>query len=455
MCRSPLFPMMIVGFLSACGESSDAINSSEFTKTCSATNENRQVIRELRRNYLWNDELPSHIDPSAYASSTELLNDILPPRDPFSFTMTRQQYEDRYINQSFFGYGFGTLNDIEAGVLRIRYVFDYSPADRAGITRGSEITALNGTPMSEWYNRIAQGEITFNEIFGGDEEGVELAVEWRRVDGQMDNAILRKTEVETNTVMAIERLVEEEKEIGYFVFDSFINRSDQDVNAAYDAFIGVDELVIDLRYNGGGLIRIANQIASQAAWHAVENEIFATYQFNSNYRNDDILFNLGSGIERLNLDRVVVLTTGASCSSSELVINALTPFVEVVTVGAPTCGKPVGQYPVEICDNILFAVNFQMVNAEGFGDYFDGIQPTCFAPDTVQADWADPADPMLGEALHYLTHGSCSGQFETQDSAVALTLDSSSSVLSRGNWLHSKPTPLIRNPLLDKWDAQH
>ena len=454
MFKRTLVAISLAVTLSACGGSSDNDSANSGNPgQCTALDQNQRLVSELRQNYLWNKELPTNIDPSAYANVYKLLNQVLPPRDTFSFILTEQEYRDIYINATFFGLGFGRQDDTNAGVIRVRYVYQNSPAGRAGLTRGSEIVAVNGTSMATWYQRLANGTANWMDIFGADVAGVEVAIEWRRPDGQHDSAILRKEEVETNTVMAVERFAQNQQEIGYFVFDSFINRAEQDVNHAFDQLMDVDELIIDLRYNGGGLISVANQIASQASWHAVENEIFVTYQYNDNYPDRSVLFDLGRGIERLNLDRVVVLTTGASCSASELVINSLAPFVEVVTVGQPTCGKPVGQQPTQICDKIVFAINFQTTNADGYGDYFNGLQPTCTAIDTVRTDWGDPNDPLLGEALYYLDSGTCSAGAQmlsaaAQEFSINTQIDSSV-VLRDGRGQE------IRHPLLNKWHSHH
>lgn len=455
-----LIAVALASTLVACGGGSDSGNGSiggpgPNPGQCSANDQNRQLISELRNNYLWNDELPQNIDPNAYPDVFRLLQAVVPPRDRFSFILTEQEYEDIYVNATFFGLGFGRRDDIGAGVIRVLYVYEQSPAGRAGLTRGSEITAINGVSMSEWYDRLQRNQVTWDDIFGPNQEGVEVAMEWRRPDGQLDDAVMLKEEVETNTVMAVERFEQDDREVGYFVFDSFINRSEQDVNRAFDQLSGVDELIIDLRYNGGGLIRVANQIASQASWHAVQNETFVTYRFNDNFDDASVPFDLGRGIERLNLDRVVVLTTASSCSSSELVINSLAPFVEVVTVGTPTCGKPVGQQPAQICDKIVFAINFQTLNAEGFGDYFDGLEPTCRASDTARTDWADPNDPLLGEALFYLNQGQCSDQAQALARLDALQGTVATDGQNAQQLLRDNQGQPLRNPLLDKWQSQH
>lgn len=418
MYRIQVLSGMIILSLTGCFSSSSSDNFAG--QQCSVGHQNRILINEIEQNYLWNNELPGNIDPDQYSGIRELLAAVTPEQDTFSFIMSQQEYEDIYINASFVGLGFSTLYDSEQQTARIRYVYDNSPADNVGITRGSRLTRIGERSTEEWFQLVESGQTTWSQAFGPSQAGVEVYLEWERVDGTFDDGYLLKQDVDTNTIMAVESFTVDDKTIGYFVFDSFIDRAASDINSAFDQIMDVDELVIDLRYNSGGLIRIANQIASQTSWQQVEHETFVTYQFNDNYHDESTLFNLGEGIETLNLDRVVVLTTGASCSASELIVNGLSPFVDVVTVGDTTCGKPVGQYPTEICDDILFAVNFQSVNADGFGDYFDGLAPTCAATDTVTTNWGDPADPLLAEAFHYLQNGQCSVTAEQQGQETLL-----------------------------------
>lgn len=375
--------------------------------SCTPAAKNANMFNFMHSDYLWNDEIPSGIRPRDYNTMQELLEAMRSPRDRFSFILTEQEYIDRYVNAVFFGYGLARQDRPDLGAMVIRYVFDGSPADEVGLKRGDQIIEAQGVPMSEWFERFEQGTATVEDIFGPNEEGVTLDLQWQSPDGTISSAIITKREVETNTVMHTQRETVGDKDVGYFVFNTFINRSESDINRAIDEMIGVDELVLDLRYNGGGLIRVANQLASQMAWHEVQNQTFLTYQYNSNYAPNTVRFNLGAGIARLNLDRVYVLTTGSSCSASELVINSLTPFVEVVTVGQPTCGKPVGQSPRQFCDEILYAINFQTVNAEGFGDYFDGLTPNCAASDDVVDNWGSTADPLLATAYHHIQEGAC------------------------------------------------
>jgi carboxyl-terminal processing protease len=113
------------------------------------------------------------------------------------------------------------------------------------------------------------------------------------------------------------------------------------------------------------------------------------------------------------LSRLVVIATRSSASASELVINGLRPFIPVVVIGDNTYGKPVGQYGIEFCDKVLAPVAFSLVNADGQGDYFNGIAPDCAAADDVEHDLGERDEASLAEALHYVRTGSCSVPSET------------------------------------------
>ncbi|MFU8784703.1 S41 family peptidase [Aliidiomarina sp.] len=434
-------------FLAACG--SDDVFTGEppllTNAQCSVTGQNQQLLNFMNDRYLWKDDMNSNINPASQSSIYAMLNALRAPQDNFSFIITEQEYQDRFVDAVFFGFGFGRNDRQDLGLIEIRYVYDGSPAAEAGLRRGDVITEVDGVPMSTWFSRINAGTATWATVFGPNEEGVERTITARKPDGFVFTETMRKTAVETNTVMATERFTINDKEVGYFVFDSFINRSESDLNTAYDQLEGVDELIIDLRYNSGGLVRVANQLASQAAWNNVENEIFLTYQYNENFQDQNFYFDLGPGVAQLNLDRVYVLTTNSSCSSSELVINSLTPFVEVVTVGDTTCGKPVGQQPGQICDKIVFAITFQTVNAEGFGDYFDGLPATCQVADAIVGDWGDMNDPLLAEAAYHLSNGACSAELAATDGAMSSAAEVEKAVRAK----------ITEHPQVTKWRTEH
>lgn len=396
--------------LSACGGSdSSSLGNTGGTGNdyafCSVEYQNEQFFEYMQEDYFWADQLQDNLDPEAFDDVYAVLEELRVPEDRYSYILTEEEYDQLFVTATYFGFGF-SMEQISESRVKIRFVYDGSPAANAGMERADEILAIGGVPVSEL---LASGE--FNEALGPNEQGLSREITWQKPDGTEQTELLSKVEVETNTVMGAQTYQVDNETVGYFALDSFINRTGDDLNTAFDLFAeqGVNHLVIDVRYNGGGLIRYANQISTQTAGTNVQGKTFLQYRFNeqNSELNETLPFSLVDGVEQLNLDRVFILTTGSSCSSSEIIINSLRPHIEVVTVGQPTCGKPVGQQPEELCDKVTFAINFETVNSEGEGQYYDGLAPDCSVEDQLVADWGSPEDPLTAAANTYISTGSC------------------------------------------------
>ena len=384
---------------------------------CSIPDANQKTYDYFKDDYFWYQDLPDAFHPEAFADVKEAVSYIRGSvdKDRFSFAMTTEEYRD-YQASVFFGYGFSHIQTAERDGLLIRYVYENGSAAEKGLRRGDIIREVDGVSMADILVNVANGSLTLSQVFGANEEGVTIDVKFEKPNGDIESATFKKGKITANTVMAAQvkpiTIDGQDKSVGYLVFDSFDNKSEEELNTAFDAFklVGIDEMVLDLRYNSGGLIRVAKQLSTQIAGDTVEDEIFAKYVHNDKLssKNRDSLFSLGAGIEKMNLERLIVLTTGGSCSASELVVNSLSPFIEVVVIGESSCGKPVGMYPEEVCDHVVFAINFQTQNATGFGDYFGGLPVDCPVADGVTGDWGVDSDPLLSEGLFYLQNDKCS-----------------------------------------------
>lgn len=298
----------------------------------------------------------------------------------------------------------------------IRYVFDEGSSAQNELTRGDIIREINKVPISKIFEDVDAAKTTLIDVFGPREEGFNINVKVEKQDGTIKETQLTKMRITKNTVLAshvkTHEIAGESKKVGYLVFNSFKERSAYELDKAFYKFVSqdIDELILDLRYNRGGSINVAQQLATQLAGKNVEGQTFVKYVHNGQWQhgNYSLPFSIGEATFKLNLDRVVVLTSGNTCSASELVINALEPFVEVVTVGNTTCGKPVGMYYEPLCDDVVIAINFQLQNALGFGDYFDGLPVDCPVEETIVGNWGNPEDALYKEGLYYLEHGRCS-----------------------------------------------
>lgn len=411
--------LLLTATLTACGGSSGSSSnnvdnntgggsgggSNQGYDTCSAFDQNERFFDYMKEDYYWASQLQDELDPEAFDDVYAVLEELRVPEDTYSYILTEEEYDALFVSASYAGFGF-SQQQVSDDEIRLRFVYQDSPAWDAGMRRADSIIAVDGTPTAEL---LANGN--YSDAFGPAEEGVTRELTWRTPDGEEFTESLAKEEVATNTVMGTNTWSIDNLTVGYFALDSFINRTGDDLNQAFDQFKqdNIDELVIDVRYNGGGLIRYANQAATQTAGTNVQGKTFVEYQFNeqNSDQNQVVPFSLEDGVEQLDLDSVIVLTTGASCSSSELVINSLKPHVDVTVIGDNTCGKPVGQVPNELCDKVTFAINFETVNSEGEGGYFDGLAPTCPVTDELVARWGSFDDPLTDAARQYLSSGSC------------------------------------------------
>jgi carboxyl-terminal processing protease len=169
---------------------------------------------------------------------------------------------------------------------------------------------------------------------------------------------------------------------------------------------GVTRLVIDLRYNGGGLLRTAALLGSLIARSATGRPLIVeTYNDqHTDLNRERLMFETDEGVDA---SRVVFLTTGNTASASEQVINGLSPYVTVDVVGTTTLGKPVGADSWDYCDFTLAPITFHSLNVAGAGDYFQGIVPSCTVGDDLLHRFGDPSEAMLDTALGLLAGEPC------------------------------------------------
>ena len=372
--------------------------------------DNEDLFKYLQSDYYWNKALPTSINNGVWDSMPEALEDLRAPQDRFSFILTRQEAKN-YANSVFMGFGFSYQATEERDGLLLRYTFDGSSAFDGGLRRGDIITHINDESVSDL---ISQDKL--NGIMSPNEEGYQINVRYKKPDGDIAEARIVKESRTVKTVMA-KKIIEaviggKPAKVGYLVFHSFKERSEQELASAFEFFHEqqVDELILDLRYNSGSRISVAQQLSSQIAGDNVENQVFAKYVHNDNRTswNKTKYFQSVSDDQQLNLNKLVVLTSGRTCSASEMLINSLTPFIDVTVIGERTCGKPIGMYPTELNAWTVYAINFQAFNAVDYGDYFDGFTPDCLVNDTIPGDWGTETEALLAEGLHYLQHEHCS-----------------------------------------------
>ena len=372
--------------------------------SCSITGKNLYVRDVMSDLYFWYREMPE-LNPASFDSPEAYLEAVrFRPLDTTFSYITSRAANDAFFSESQF-IGFGLSTSLDGVQMRVMQVFPDSPASEAGLSRGERIVEIGGRTVA---SMVESGEI--GGAFGPTEIGVETDVVLRDQAGASRSVHMIKRLVTIPTVSLTRIYTVQGRRVGYLFFRNFVQPSFEALDTAFAELAAerVDELVLDLRYNGGGLVSVAQHLASYIGGQRTEGLVFAEYFHNdrNSFRNRILRFD--SKPAQLRLDRLIVVTTRGSASASELVINALRPFMPVVVIGGKTYGKPVGQYAIAFCDKLLAPVSFALRNADGQGDFFDGFAPDCTAPDDAGHQLGDVEEGSLKEALTFATTGACS-----------------------------------------------
>ena len=380
---------------------------------CTLAAEKTFVRRHLDDVYLWYKEI---IDvPSSDYSSAQAYFDALlvKSRDRFSFTAPQAEIDDFFRSGEEVGYGFNYTE--QNGRTRIAYTEPGSPAELQGIGRGAEIVAINGTPLASM-TREARNAALYPRSNGASNRFDILD----RGASQSRSLTLSASKITKSPVQKAQVLTDaNQRKFGYVQFNDHIATAEAGLINAFTLFqsAAIDELVIDLRYNGGGFLYLASEVASMVAGANVNGKVFEQLKFNdkhndwSNDPNNRLDFVTVSSnnqrLPQLGLRRVFVLTGPNTCSASESIINGLSPFVEVITLGGTTCGKPYGFTQKNYCGTAYFAIEFSGVNHLGQGDYANGIATRCNLADDLENDLGNRNERLLAAAFSYASTGSC------------------------------------------------
>jgi carboxyl-terminal processing protease len=383
-------------------EVAEAVNDA--LADCSVQGQIQSVRTTLRDIYYWYKDLPDP-DTSTFSSPEAYLEAVRykPLDHTYSFITGRAENDAFFSDSTFIGFGFSyTL--IGSSELRLTEVYPGSPAADAGMDRGSRLLTVNSRPVS---NLISTGDI--NTIFGASQVGVSVQVRFRDNSGVERDVQMAKRVVTIPTASLTRTFASGGRTVGYINFRNFVTPATASLNQAFTELeaAGANELVLDLRYNGGGLVSVAQHLAGLIGGSRTSGKLFVQFVHNDKNTNRNSTLTLNAPAHALNLERLVVITTRASASASELIVNGLRPFMPVTVVGERTYGKPVGQYGFNFCDKVLYPVAFSTQNARGEGDYYTGIPADCGAADDLDHQLGDSAEASLGEALRYLRTGSC------------------------------------------------
>lgn len=412
--------VLLAGLLSACGGGSGGGDSAA---SCSVAEVNRFVRDRTYADYLFQDLLPASVDPLAYADPQALLDAMTAEARAlgydrgFSYVTSITADNARFQGQNA-GFGFRLALTADERLL-LPEVFETAPAATV-FARGTEIVEIddgNGyRTISEWLLI----DPTLDAAFGPAEAGVSRGFRYRLAgDSTLRETQLTKAEYSLDPISNIDGVAVLQgpagEPVGYLNLRSFVSTADSELRSAFASFgdQGIQQFIVDLRYNGGGLVSIA-ELLQNLLGEALAGQNAYTSIFKDEQAEPFTRFTLQS--QSVTPLRIAFITTAGSASASELVINTMNPYLQIAIVGANTYGKPVGQSAIDDsgCDLRLRLVTFRTVNAEYNGDYYDGlassVDQACAADDDLARSMADPLESSTAAALDWLDSGSCSGQ---------------------------------------------
>ncbi|MBA4134056.1 MAG: peptidase S41 [Flavobacterium sp.] len=298
----------------------------------------------------------------------------------------------------------------------VRYIIPNSDAATKPIQRGTIFYAINGTPLTvdNYRSLLANDTYTINLA---DYDGGNITPNGQTVS-------LTKTALAENPILLNTVITNGSHKIGYLMYNGFYSTYDNQLNSVFGSFQtqNVTDLVLDLRYNSGGSISTATKLASMITGQFT-GQLFAKQQWNTkaqSYYESNSPSSLENrfvgNLNSLNLNKVYVLTTNATASASELVINCLKPYITVVQIGTTTTGKNVGS--ITLYDSPTFAkqnvnprhkyamqpIVLKIVDKNGFGDYTSGIAPTTPLPESMDdlGILGNPSEPLLNAAINQI-----------------------------------------------------
>ena len=419
------------------------------------------VFLYAKEDYLWYDALPDYatFKPRSFTGSDDItaLSNELDAISQFKINPTTGKPFEYYapspgsakysfvddgsvakeLNGVHGDFGFAPkYNAQDRTDLRVKYVYPGSPADLAKIKRGYRITSINSrTDLA--YDGDGAGT-TVNYVVNAYSNSKTISMTLQRPDGSV-LTVNNLTSVDYTVNPVLRDTVFDQgngHKVGYIVFNTFTSDANADpkLDAVFNDFTqkGVTDLVVDLRYNGGGYVSTAEHLDNLIVPAAASGSVMYTAYFNNKLQNDQYpllskQFNINAGDFKpqnnqvafakkgaLSINQAFFIVTGSTASASELTINNLRSHMNVQLIGTTSYGKPVGFFPISINKYQIYIPEFETKNSATQGGYYAGMTPgsTDFPGkldyDDVTHDFGDPSEGLLAHALHYVTNNTYS-----------------------------------------------
>lgn len=431
--------------------------------SCTLRARQEWAMAQLQEWYLFPDKLAGGLDPSYYDSLQDYVDSVVFAARVqgwdryFTYVASIAEEDAYYDSGETAGLGVRLKVDAEAGQLFVSEAFEGAPGLAAGLDRGTEILAIGANADSlQTVGSILSnsGEDGIFSALGPSTVGTSRALRVRDSDGSERVVTVTKADYEITPVSARYgwRVIEDgDRRIGYINLRTFIYSAEAPLKEAFASFRaqGIDELIVDLRYNGGGLISVAELLGNLLGGNRATSDVITQLSFRPDKSAENETINFAPLPESVSPRKIAFIGFEGTASASELVINAMVPYLhaQVALIGGDTYGKPVGQIAVDrpACDDRLRIVAFSARNAAGQGNYYTGLaevmEVTCRGRDDVERPLGDPREGSIAAALDYLAGRDC-----TPIDGLASGIRAQSAAASTARLLvPDRPTPAQRD----------
>ena len=375
--------------------------------SCSVVDQRGWLNNYMMDKYFWNSNLG--IPNAAAASMDQYFESLLfQPTDRYSFTQNEAAFTQFIAEGTRTGFGYSlAFSDATRTQLQVRSVEPAGPAAAAGLKRGDTVLSIDGLTV----DRIANGELPSVTTVG-----VTRTFSLTNLSGSPRPVTMVSSNFVLTPLVADKIFIAASgAKVGYLAYLEFTPTSVAALGAAFNRFRagGVTELIVDLRYNGGGSVAVARTLASLIGGSGIDGQVFAKIRFNAKNIDSNFDYPFTARSDTLpsppleGLTQVFFITSSNTASASELVINALVPFKKVINIGATTFGKPYGFLPRSACRTVYNAVNFETFNAADVGRYTSGLPATCNVNDDLSKALGDPTERRTAAALGFIDTRQC------------------------------------------------
>lgn len=400
-----------------------SLNSCFFDWGSSSSDKDSTEVKDyvdlfMKQYYYWADQMPSSVTKKGKSVDDYFLAHLV-SRDRWSWMMNGQSYNDMETGTSANSYGFHIGQPIDYykdyGVY-IKYVDKESPLGKAGVARGWLMTHIAGQEVMS----LIQNDRFYDELYKSSN-----SFTFKDNNGNTRTLDLNQSSFHSNSVTMskvftsadFEQLSKSAK-VGYILYTTFNTNMKTEITSVLSQMKseGITDLILDLRYNGGGDLSLCVDIASLLAPASADGKTFVTLSHNLANQKEDQSYSIKRTSNSLDLKRLFIITGSGTASASESMVNCLSPYMDVQTVGEQTYGKPNGMYVFlypqkakgKDIEYAFLPICFYCKNVDGKADYDNGLTPKNKRYDDLYHDFSAKED-LIGACLYYIANGSYPG----------------------------------------------